>query len=288
MLDQIKSARRFAAAPPRDRHRHADAANENFPVASLLLAKSVRRHVVAFYNFVRAADNVADDPKRREDDKLAALARFAEGLNGRATEPSEALALASSAAETGVGIEEAHALLDAFRQDAVKTRYADHGKLVDYCRRSADPVGRYLLRLHGESETAFPASDALCTSLQILNHIQDGQADYRTLDRVYLPLDLLDRHGAEVDALGDSASGPSMRAAFDELLHTVGADLERADALPGQIRSRRLRMEAGAILANARALHRLLLRHDPLAGRVAQSRPAKLATALRGALGAWR
>lgn len=287
MLDQIKSAGSFAAEPSEGR-RHAYAANENFPVASLLLARSVRPHVVAFYNFVRAADNVADDPHRPAADKLDALDGFANGLDGAASAPPEAVALGASVARTGVGRTEALALLEAFRQDAVKTRYADYHELAAYCRCSADPVGRFLLRLHGEHEATFGASDALCTALQVLNHVQDCGDDYRQMNRVYVPLDLLAAHGTDVDALGRTASSPALRAALDSLLRTVDADLDHAKSLPPLIRDRRLRMEAAAILANARALHRLLARHDPVAGRVAQSKPAKLVTALRGALGAWR
>lgn len=268
----------------------AEARGENFPVASLLLARRVRPHVVAFYNFVRAADNVADDSGLAPADKLAALERFeralAEPLSPGA--PAEARSLAASAARTGAGIEEARLLLDAFRQDATKWRYADHGELVDYCRRSADPVGRYLLRLHGEDEADFAASDALCTALQVLNHLQDCGEDYRRLDRVYLPLDLLERHGARVEDLARPHATPALRAALAELLARVEVDLTRAQELPSRLRYRRLRWEAAAILGNARGLCRLLCRRDPLATRVAQSASGKLLWALGGALGVLR
>ncbi len=93
-------------------------------------------------------------------------------------------------------------LLHAFRQDVTKLRYANWDELIDYCSRSAMPVGRFVLDVHGESRDTWPASDALCAALQIINHLQDCAADYRTLDRVYIPLDALAARGIGVEALG--------------------------------------------------------------------------------------
>jgi hydroxysqualene synthase len=266
-----------------------EARGENFPVASRLLARTVRPHVIAFYNFVRAADEIADAPGLSPEVRLRALDAMATGLAdpGPAT-PPEARALVASIAGTGVGREEAEAMLQAFRQDAVKQRYAEPGELLAYCRHSADPVGRFLLRLHGEDEALFPASDALCTALQLLNHAQDIGPDRARLDRVYLPQYWLAAEGAGVADLDRPSCSPGLRRVLDRLLEEVVAPrLDEARGLRG-LRDRRLRMEAGAVLALAGALARRLAHEDPLAGRVALGRGRKLLVGLAGALGSMR
>ena len=155
----------ISATPTRDH----DA--ENFPTASLLLAKPLRAKVMAFYRFVRVADDIGDSPDLPAEEKLRRLDAMERGLDDPGTELPEAAAMHRA----GVGVAEARLMLSAFRQDAVQTRYADWAALEDYCRRSADPVGRMLLRLHGDGDNAAAnaAADGLCTALQVLNHLQD-------------------------------------------------------------------------------------------------------------------
>ncbi len=103
-------------------------------------------------------------------------------------------------------------LLDAFRIDARKTRYADWSELMHYCSLSAMPVGRFVLDVHGESPQAtWPTSDSICAALQVINHLQDCADDYRNLDRVYLPLDTLEQYGARVEDLGAAAASPALK-----------------------------------------------------------------------------
>ena len=111
-----------------------------------------------------------------------------------------------SLAATGVTAEHCHDVLQAFRLDAVKLRYRDWDDLMEYCRYSASPVGRQLLDLHGESRATWRASDALCSALQVLNHLQDCVKDYHALDRVYIPLDALKAAGSSVEATSVSTS----------------------------------------------------------------------------------
>jgi hydroxysqualene synthase len=262
--------------------RHAR--RENFPVASLLLARRVRPHVVAFYNFVRAADDIADSPGPR-DVRHEQLQRFEDGLDGKGDPPPEAVDLATSIAATGIGRTEAGALLAAFRQDVDKSRYADLLELHGYCRLSAEPVGRFVLRLHGESEATFPPSDALCTALQLLNHLQDLGPDHRRLDRVYLPLDWLEEAGCPVEALAGGSSDPRLWAVQDRLLAEIDRLLRLARPLPDRVRDRRLRAETRIILALALALAGRLRGADPLAGRVRLGRGTRLATAMLALLG---
>ena len=139
---------------------------------------------------------------------------------------------------------------------------------MDYCRYSAMPVGRHVLDLHGEDRATHAPSDALCTSLQVLNHLQDCAKDLAMLDRSYLPRDLLTLHGATIDDLRRPRQTGGLRAVFDALLDRVDALNEAASDLPRRTRSRRLRLETAVIVGLARRLTIRLRRGDPLAGRV--------------------
>lgn len=250
------------------------ARDENFPVGSWLLPAALRPHVATFYAFARAADDIADSPELAADDKVARLAAFGRALaegDGDPVALAKAHRLRASLAETGVPACHALDLLSAFTQDATKRRYADWDELIDYCRRSAAPVGRYLLDLHGESPDGYPASDALCNALQVLNHLQDGQVDYRGLDRVYLPLDWLEARGGRVEDLDAAAATPAVRAVLDLALDRVEDLLALARTLPGRLRCRRLAMESAVIVGLAGRLSVRLRRGDPVAGRVALS-----------------
>lgn len=261
------------------------AAGENFPVGSVLLPASLRPHVAAFYAFARAADDIADDPALDADDKIARLNRMAEAIGG-GHRGDAALAKAQrmreSLAATGVPPRHCLDLLDAFRQDAVKQRYADWDDLMDYCNRSAAPVGRYLMELHGEDRALWPAADALCNALQVLNHLQDCGEDFRGMNRVYIPEPWLAAEGLGADVLAAPASAPGLRRVLDRVLDGVDGLLDEAAPLAGRMGSRRLAMETAAIQAIARRLAALLRRRDPLAGRVKLGRMGYLAGMAEG------
>ncbi len=165
--------------------------DENFPVASHLIAKQHRPPILAYYRFARAADDVADHPALSESEKIRKLDQFEETLLGQSDAIDDALPLRAAIAERGLSPKHGQDLLAAFRMDASKQRYADWNDLIHYCSFSAMPVGRFVLDVHGESRATWPANDALCAALQIINHLQDCGADYRRLDRVYIPLDSL-------------------------------------------------------------------------------------------------
>src|SRR5918992_3678465 len=210
------------------------AGDENFPVGSFLLPAKLRPHVRAFYDFVRAADDVADNPGLAPGDKLARLHRFAAALTGTEQDASglpKAVALRASLAATGVTARHALDLLAAFKQDATKFRYADWQDLLGYCALSASPVGRFLLDLHGEPPELYCLSDPLCDALQILNHLQDCQADYRRLNRVYLPLDAFAAAGIGVEELDRTASSTALRQVLDRALDGIDGLLATAAGL---------------------------------------------------------
>jgi hydroxysqualene synthase len=261
--------------------------NENFPVGSFLIRKDLRPHVHAFYRFARNADDIADNPHLSADDKVRRLDRMGEILDGaRADPPGDdspaASAMRASLAETGTTAQHCHDVLRAFRLDATKLRYKDWDDLMEYCRYSASPVGRQLLDLHGESRDTWPASDALCSALQVLNHLQDCADDYRDLDRVYLPLDLMGAAGITVEALTAPAASAGLRRVIDQLLDSTDRLIIGAGRLPGGVAARGLRWESATIVDLARRLSRRLRRGDPLARRVALSKPDFAAALVTG------
>ena len=264
------------------------AGDENFPVGSWLLQARLRPHVAAFYRFARAIDDIADNPALAPDDKIARLSRFEEAILGAETgDPALETAhrLRASLTETKVTARHCLDLIVAFKRDAIKPRSDDWADLLDYCAVSANPVGRYLLDLHGEAVSGYPSSDALCSALQVLNHLQDCQDDYRTLDRVYLPGDWLVAEGLSVTALDEARCAPSLRRVLNRCLDGVEDLLVAARALPARLQDARLAMESAVILRLAQRLTVLLRRGDPLAVRVALRRTDFLLCGLSGAGG---
>ncbi len=242
--------------------------DENFPVASWLMSAEHRAPILTFYRFVRAADDVADHPTLTPDRKLALLDELAESLCGRGAPDPFADPLRIALAERGLSPRHALDLIDAFRLDARKNRYANWGELIDYCRLSAMPVGRFVLDVHGESEALWPASDAICAALQVINHLQDCAEDYRKLDRVYLPQDILAAHGASVAMLDAPRASPALRAALGDLAVRTSKLTRQGATLAPRIVDFRLALEIAAIENLARRLARDLESRDPLSERV--------------------
>jgi farnesyl-diphosphate farnesyltransferase len=258
-----------------------DKQDENFPVGSWLIRKDLRHHVHAFYAFARNADDIADHETLSPAEKIDRLDMMEAVLLGTRMEGApSAVRLRDSLAQTAVPSIHARELLVAFRQDARKTRYESWAELMDYCRYSAAPVGRHVLDLHGESQESWPASDALCASLQVLNHLQDCAGDLRSLDRCYIPQDWLAAHGSGTDDIARPKAPPGLRQVFDKML-TATADLNKtAAALPGHVKARRLRTETAIIAGLARRLTSRLQRQDPLAMRVKLRAPDILAATI--------
>lgn len=242
--------------------------DENFPVASVLIHPRHRQIILAFYRFARAADDVADHASLPEHEKLARLDRLENTLLGTSEDAPEALPLRAALAARGLPPRHAQDLLTAFRMDVTKRRYQDWDDLIRYCSYSAMPVGRFVLDVHGESRATWPASDALCAALQIINHLQDCGADYRNLDRVYIPLDALAREGLQVEALGADKASPGLRRCLRSLAERTSALLRQSELFPMLVNDLRLGLEIAVIQKLARHLIGLLLQRDPLSERV--------------------
>ena len=268
-------------APTKTRH------DENFPVASRLIPEALRPHVHTFYLCVRAADDIADSPDLAPERKTEQLDAFDAALRGEGGEDAltaPARAHRASALETGVTVEHARHLLQAFKLDVTKLRYRNWSELINYCRYSAAPVGRYLVDLHGETDAPKRGTDALCIALQILNHLQDCKDDYLQLDRVYIPEDFLREAGTSVAALADDRASPALRAVLNRVLDRTDELIVQARTAPPLIRNRGLRLETAVIVAIAARLSRKLRRQDPLARRVALSKAETLLAAAAGAV----
>jgi squalene synthase HpnC len=246
--------------------------DENFPVASILIAPRHRPAILAFYRFVRAADDVADHETAAPEAKLALLEAMRASLTGEADTVPEGVALRTVLAERGLSAVHALDLLEAFRRDVTKLRYRDWDDLMDYCRYSAMPVGRYVLDVHGENVGLWPANDALCAALQIINHLQDCAKDYRELNRVYIPQDALAEAGMGVEALAAPAAAPGLRHVIAGLAGRNAGLLAASKGFSRAVRDSRLALEVDLIQTLAEDLNTMLTRRDPLSQKVHHSK----------------
>lgn len=221
---------------------------ENFPVASHLLPARMRPHVAAVYAFARVADDMADEGDRPQSDRLADLDAWDACLNAAALgavergEPhSEVfLALRHTIEECRLPVQLLHDLISAFRQDVTVTRYATWEDLMDYCRRSANPVGRLVLRIAGYDRAELDlASDAVCTALQLTNFWQDLEID-RAKGRLYVPASVWQTAGARESDLDARRMTPEWRAALAEVAMRTGHLFDRGrpvcDGIGGRLK----------------------------------------------------
>ena len=271
----------------RDRQQYLSLAQrhyENFPVGSWLLPKRARRHLHRIYAFARTADDLADELQDR-----AALSAFrAEFL--RHGEPGVAdvplfVELHQSIRECELELTLFTDLLDAFDQDCHQTRY-DRPQLLDYCRRSADPVGRLVLRVCGHRDPRLDAwSDRICTGLQLVNHLQDLREDLLERDRVYFPVEELEACGASVDDLRAERASPEVRRFVLDQADRIGADFAAGWPLISAVRGR-LRLELRAILRGAAAVLARIraVDGDVLGGDVHLGKLTRLRTVFAGLL----
>ena len=242
--------------------------DENFPVASWIIHPRHRALILAFYNFVRTADDIADHATLSERGKLNYLDLLEAELLGQGDSQPEAVNLRRALAQRSMPPRHALDVLIAFRMDVTKLRYENGDEVIHYCRYSAMPVGRFMLDVHGESTSTWAASDALCAGLQINNHLQDCGKDYRELNRVYLPRDALAAAGASVEALGlEQAPVPLLQC-----LHSMAARtevlLDQSKSLSAEVKDFRLGLEIAVIQAFADKIVRLLKVRDPLSQTV--------------------
>ncbi len=189
---------------------------ENFPVASILMPKRLRKPVAAIYHFARAADDIADEGDLPDNERLRQLDGFRSELTriaaGETPQLPPFIRLAAEIRAHDLPMQPFRDLLDAFSQDVVKKRYADYDELLDYCRRSANPVGNLLLHLYRDATPVNIAySDAICTALQLINFWQDVAKDF-AIGRIYLPQDDMARFGVSEGQIGQGICDETWRA----------------------------------------------------------------------------
>lgn len=241
---------------------------ENFPVGSWLLPRAARQHLHRIYAFARTADDLADE--RRDAAALAAFrADFLAHVAGTSAAVPLFVELAATMRACDLPLSLFTDLLDAFAQDLVVVRY-DAASLQDYCRRSANPVGRLVLRVCGHRDERLDRlSDRICTALQLLNHLQDLGADLRERGRIYFPREDLRRFCVSEAALAAPVADAAVRALVRHWAERIGQDFAAGWQLTTAVRGR-LRLELRAILHGAAAVLARLRRADcdPLAGKV--------------------
>ena len=216
---------------------------ENFPVASWLLPRALRKPVAVIYAFARQADDLADEGDLTPEARLAGLAAFDAMLDGIAAgapqTTSVGLALADAIRLHALPIDLFRDLLSAFRQDVMQKRYAHFGEVMDYCRRSANPIGRLLLQLlKVTDERDLACSDAICSALQLTNFYQDLAQDYAENDRIYIPQEEMQRFGVDEahfqERRTDFAMQRLMQHQYDRAFKLLRAGAPLAKRLPGR------------------------------------------------------
>jgi squalene synthase HpnC len=242
--------------------------DENFPVASWIIHPRHRALILAFYNFVRTADDIADHATLGAQEKLTYLDLLEAELLGQGDSQPEAVNLRRALAERSMPPRHALDVLVAFRMDVTKLRYEHWDEVIHYCRYSAMPVGRFMLDVHGESTATWAASDALCAGLQINNHLQDCGKDYRDLNRVYLPRDALAAAGAAVEALGAKQASAPLLQCLHALAVRTEILLNESKSLSAEVRDIRLGIEISVIQTFADKIVSLLKVRDPLSQTV--------------------
>lgn len=242
--------------------------DENFPVASILISARQRSAMKAFYRFARSADDAADNSQLDPDEKLRILEKMELTLLGKSDEASDALPLRRILQERDLVTTHAQDLLVAFRQDVIKRRYKSWEELIQYCSYSANPVGRFILDIHGENKSIYPYSDTLCTTLQIINHLQDCKKDFLDLDRIYIPLDMFDEAGIDFQVLSKNKSSENflmvLRGIIKKTMDLKPSFLEFSKS----IKDKRLSFEVAVITALASKLLNILNQKDPLHDKV--------------------
>lgn len=255
---------------------------ENFPVASWLLPGPLREPVRHIYRFARSADDIADEGQASPAQRLAllggyraALATLRDGQPLSPADPCRALfePLGRTIRQHALPFQPFFDLLSAFEQDVTVHRYADYGALLDYCSRSANPVGRLMLHLYGANDDeSLRQSDALCTGLQLANFWQDVALD-RDKGRLYLPQDALARHGVDEADIAHGRIGPAWRGLMREQADLARTLLWRGGPLAHRLGGRigfelRLVVHGGLrILERLEQLHYDIFTHRPTLGR---------------------
>lgn len=245
---------------------------ENFPVASRLLPKHLRQPIAVIYAFARRADDFSDEGDLSNEERIAALTDFGDKLDqieqGQFVDDFTFIALADVIQHHQLPFSLFHDLLTAFKMDVTKTRYANFGEVMEYCRYSANPVGRLLLHLNkATSPQNLGYSDAICSALQLINFLQDISQDLEESDRIYLPQDEIQQFGVTEDDIRDKNTNAASRKLIEFQIRRV-VKLMQSGAPLGKVLKGRMGLELRlTIMGGSRILYKLNQQYDNVFSR---------------------
>lgn len=256
---------------------------ENFPVACCLFNKKMRKIIACYYNFARHCDNIADSGKLSSQEKLKKLDTEELSLFGK--EKSDyATQLREIFVAEQLDFSLITDLLVAFRQDAENKTYITWAQLLDYCKYSAVPVGRFMLAIHNENPSTYLPATALCSVLQIINHIQDLKEDAKNLNRIYIPKELLLQYNVTIKALTASKCSKNLHFLLNEVLDRCCCLLKDAEILPSIIKNMRLRIYVCITIFLSKILIKKLYHTDILVNKVQLTKLDWVVAIIKGTL----
>ena len=245
---------------------------ENFPVASRLLPKHLRMPIAVIYAFARRADDFADEGDLTNEERLAALTDFSNKLDlieqDKEVNDTTFIALADVIKQHQLPISLFHDLLTAFKMDVTKARYANFGEVMEYCRYSANPVGRLLLHLNNAATPQnLGYSDAVCSALQLTNFLQDISQDLEESDRIYIPQDEMEQYGVSEDDIRNKLTNPASHNLIQFQIERT-RKLMQAGAPLGKVLKGRMGLELRmTIMGGSRILYKLNQQHEDVFSR---------------------
>ena len=252
--------------------RHKNKHQENFPVGMMMFNKNIRQIVADYYRFARYADDIADNPHIKPQVKVDRLYELEEIFTGQRSYKGQKLkfvqTLKDEFAARHLAPSLATDLLIAFRKDSLGFDYQTWGQLVDYCKYSAAPVGKFMLAVHQENPSTYLPATSLCVALQIVNHVQDIKYDVSLLKRLYIPAEIMKKYHLRMEDLTQNKSSVSLQRAVEHIMEKTLGLVKEGSILPELIKSLSLRMEVCIILSLTNIMIKKILKGDVLAQEI--------------------
>lgn len=252
--------------------RHKNKHQENFPVGMMMFNKDIRKIVADYYRFARYADDIADNPHLKPQNKVDKLYELEEIFTGQKSYKGQKLkfvqTLKDEFAKHNLSADLATDLLIAFRKDSLGFDYQTWGQLVDYCKYSAAPVGKFMLAVHQENPSTYLPATSLCVALQIVNHVQDLKYDVSLLKRLYLPAEIMKKYHLRTEDLVQDKSSVSVQKAVKHIMEKTLGLVKEGSILPELIKSLSLRIEVCIILSLTNIMIKKILKGDILAREI--------------------
>lgn len=252
--------------------RHKNKHQENFPVGMMMFNRNIRKIVSDYYRFARYADDIADNPHLKPQNKVDKLYELEEIFTGQKSYKGQKLkfvqTLKDEFAKHNLSADLATDLLIAFRKDSLGFDYQTWGQLVDYCKYSAAPVGKFMLAVHQENPSTYLPATSLCVALQIVNHVQDLKYDVSLLKRLYLPAEIMKKYHLRTEDLVQDKSSISVQKAVKHIMEKTLGLVKEGSILPELIKSLSLRIEVCIILSLTNIMIKKILKGDILAREI--------------------